>query len=606
LRPETSIPEDIAIVALGAGGEPLGRRLRTAMPGARLYGPRSAAGDWDERYERALPCIAGLFAAGRPVVGICASGILIRAVAPLLADKQVEPPVVAVAEDGSTAVPLLGGHHGANALARQIAAVTGGIAAVTTAGDGRLGLALDEPPPGWRIADPAAAKTVAAALLRGEPVALSDEAGSAGWLRGGNVRWAETAAMRVLVTDRASASDPDTLVFHPPVLAVGIGCERGCPAEEIAELARSILEIAGLAPGAVAAVVSVELKLAEPAIHALAAGLGVPARFFPASRLLEETPRLSERSAAAFRATGCWGVAEGAALAAAGPNGALVVAKRKSRGATCAIARAPGPIAADNIGRPRGSLAIVGIGPGDPGWRTPEASAALLAASDIVGYRRYLDLLGAMIAGKTQHRSEIGEEEARVRQALDLAAAGRKVALVSSGDAGIYGLAALVFELLDRAPRPDWKAIALSVCPGVSAMQAAAARAGAPLGHDFCAISLSDLLTAPETIRNRLEMAAAGDFVVALYNPRSTRRTVLLAEAAAILLGHRPPQTPVFVARNLGRAGETRHILSLSELAAADLDMLSIAIVGSSRTRVADLDPPYLYTPRGYLDMPGR
>ena len=177
-------------------------------------------------------------------------------------------------------------------------------------------------------------------------------------------------------------------------------------------------------------------------------------------------------------------------------------------------------------------------------------------ATDVVGYGLYLDLLGRAIAGKSRHASALGEEEARVRQALDLAAEGRSVALVSSGDAGIYGLASLVFELLDRAAKPEWRTVELIVCPGVSAMQAAAARVGAPLGHDFCAISLSDLMTPWETIRARLEAAAAADFVVALYNPRSARRPARLAEAAEILLRHRPPQTPVFIGRNLGRDGE--------------------------------------------------
>ena len=188
-----------------------------------------------------------------------------------------------------------------------------------------------------------------------------------------------------------------------------------------------------------AAVLSVELKLAERGIHALAAILGVPARFFPASRLLAETYRLSGRSEAVFRATGCWGVAEGAALAAAGPGGSLVVAKRKSRRATCAVARAFRPIDAEATGRPRGRLMVVGIGPGDPAWRTPEASAALAQASDIVGYGLYLNLLGPAIAGKSRHAGVLGEEEVRVRLALELAAEGRSVALVSSGDAGIMG-----------------------------------------------------------------------------------------------------------------------------------------------------------------------
>jgi cobalt-precorrin 5A hydrolase/precorrin-3B C17-methyltransferase len=267
------------------------------------------------------------------------------------------------------------------------------------------------------------------------------------------------------------------------------------------------------------------------------------------------------------------------------------------------VARAAAPIDASAIGRRRGRLAVIGIGPGDRASRTPEASAALAEATDIVGYRLYLDLLGRASAGKRCHASALGEEETRARLALDLAADGRSVALISSGDPGVYGLAPLILELLDRDPRPDWHMVEIVVVPGISALQAAAARVGAPLGHDFCAISLSDLLTRWETISNRLEMAAAADFVVALYNPRSARRPAQLGAAAAILLRHRPPDTPVFVGRNLGRAGEARRVLALSELADAAVDMLSLVIVGSSRTRRLDLDPPRLYTPRGYFDV---
>jgi cobalt-precorrin 5A hydrolase/precorrin-3B C17-methyltransferase len=597
-----SLPDDIAILILGESGATLGRQLRAALPGARLHGPRIRPGDWDETYERASIRIGQLFESGQPIIGLCASGILIRSIAPLLAAKREEPPVVAVAEDGSVAVPLVGGHRGANALARAVAELTGGFAAITTAGDLRLGLALDEPPPGWNIADTARGKPIVAALLAGEPVALIEEAPGAAWLRAGQIRWAEEGPHCVVVTDRAALPETDALIFHPPILALGIGCERGCSVQEISDLAHSTLAAAGLSPKAVAAVVSIELKLAEPALHALAAELGVPARFFPAARLLDETSRLSERSAAAFRATGCWGVAEGAALAAAGSGGVLAVAKRKSRRATCAVARAAQPIAANAIGRGRGKLAVIGIGPGDPSWRTPEASAVLAQATDVVGYSLYLDLLGRAIAAKRRHASAIGEEEARVRLALGLAAEGRSVALVSSGDAGIYGLAPLVFELLDNDGRADWDAVELVVCPGISALQAAAARAGAPLGHDFCAISLSDLMTPWEKIRARLEAAAAADFVVALYNPRSERRRARLAEAAEILLHRRGAGTPVFVGRNLGRDGEERRIIRLGELADADIDMLTIVLVGSSQTRRIDGDPPRLYTPRGYFD----
>jgi len=431
------LPGDIAILILGESGAALGRQLRAALPGARLHGPRSHPGDWDETYERASIHIGQLFERGQSIIGVCASGILIRSIAALLGAKREEPAVVAVAEDGSVAVPLVGGHRGANALARAVAEFTGGVAAITTAGDLRLGLALDEPPAGWKIADPARVKPVVGALLNGTPVALKEEAAGAGWLRAGAIRWTGEGAHCVVVTDRAASPKTDALVFHPPILALGIGCERGCSPEEIWDLAHSTLAAAGLSPKAVAAIVSIELKLAEAGIHALAAELGAPARFFPASRLLAETSRLSERSAAAFRATGCWGVAEGAALAAAGSDGVLVAAKRKSHRATCAVARAAQPIAAAAIGRARGKLAVIGIGPGDPSWRTPEASAALAQATDVVGYGLYLDLLGRAIGAKRLHTSAIGEEEARVRLALDLAAAGRSVALVSSGDAGI-------------------------------------------------------------------------------------------------------------------------------------------------------------------------
>ncbi|HTZ36763.1 MAG TPA: precorrin-3B C(17)-methyltransferase [Stellaceae bacterium] len=601
---EAALPAAIAVVALGPSGAALGRHVRDLLPGAQLHAPRSLAGEGDAVYDRLAPQLRALFAAGRPIVGLCASGILVRALAALVDDKSAEPPVVALAEDGSVAVPLLGGHRGANAIARHLAKALGGIAAITTAGDLRLGFALDEPPPGWTIADPAPLKHVAAAMLAGRPVALHDEAGCAAWLRTGGFAWAAEAKCAVRVTDRAPAAAAAQLVFHPPLLALGIGCERGCGAEEVAALAEASLAAGGFAHGAVAAVVSVDLKLGEPAIHALAGRLGVPARFFSAERLLDETPRLSERSEAAFRATGCWGVAEGAALAAAGPDGGLVVAKRKARHATCAIARAPAPIDAARLGRRRGRLAVIGLGPGAAAWRTPEASALLAASSDIVGYGLYLDLLGAAARGKTLHRGRLGAEVERVRLALDLAAAGNDVALVSSGDAGIYGLATLVFELVDRETRRDRQAVEIVVAPGISAMQAAAARAGAPLGHDFCAISLSDLLTPWPTIRARLSAAAAGDFVVALYNPRSARRRAALGEAAAILAAHRPPQTPVLLARNLGRPGEEWRATTLDALAAPDIDididMLTVVIVGSSATRRAAGDPPRFYTPRGY------
>ena len=603
-----ALPEGAALVALSAGGLSLARRLQPLLPASVVHGLAGRADGADQAFDEAMAHLRGLFAAGTPVVGLCAAGILVRATAPLLADKRAEPPVVAVAEDGSVAVPLLGGHHGANRLARAIAAATGGVAAITTAGDVRLGFGLDEPPPGWRVANPPAAKAMTAALLAGEKVTLQVEAGEAAWLRASGTRFAEAAERRVLVTDRTvgTAEAAAALVLHPPVLAVGVGCERDCPADELAALARGTLAAHGLAEAAVACVVSLDLKADEPAVQALAEALAVPARFFSAAELEAQAPRLVHPSEVVFREVGCHGVAEGAALAAVGEAGALVVAKTRSDRATCAIARAAGgELDAAAVGRPRGRLAIVGIGPGAAGWRTAELLQAIAAASDVVGYGLYLDLIAGLLAGKRRHQTPLAQEEGRVRLALDLAAEGRSVALVSSGDAGIYAMAALAFELLDREDRPAWNRLAITVVPGITALQAAAARAGAVIGHDFCAVSLSDLLTPWPVIERRLQAAAAGDFVVALYNPISQRRRSQLPAARAILLPARPPDTPVVLARNLGRPGESVRVVTLEALQTDDVDMLTVVLIGASTTRVVTRGTHhFVYTPRGYADRP--
>jgi len=589
--------ESIALVVVGPGGLETAQRLRATLPGARLHGLAGRV-EAEESFGDTMAHLRALFAAGTPIIGICAAGILIRALAPLLSDKQVEPPVLAVAADGSSVVPLLGGHHGANALARAVAAVLGAHPALTTAGDIALGLALDEPPPGWRLLNPAAAKSVTAALLAEKPVSLEVECGEAGWLA--PLTFTESAELSIRITDRAIAADDRELVFHPPTLALGIGCERGTPAEELIALVRETLAGEALAADSVAGVFSIDLKADEAAIHALAADLGVPARFFSAAELEGQAPRLINPSDVVFAETGCHGVAEGAALAASGPDGTLILPKVKSRRATMAVARAAA-MAPDSVGRPRGKLFVVGIGPGSLPWRSPESSAAIAASGDLVGYGLYLDLLGDAALGKQRHESALGAEEARARMALELAAEGRTVSLVCSGDPGIYALATLVFELMERQNRPDWNRLDITVVPGISAFQAAAARAGAPVNHDFCTISLSDLLTPWESIEARLRAAAAGDFVVCFYNPVSQRRQDQLPRARDILLTARPPETPVILARQLGRPGETVEVIRLDQLSADKVDMLTMVVVGSSETRSFTAGVrTWTYTPRGY------
>jgi cobalt-precorrin 5A hydrolase/precorrin-3B C17-methyltransferase len=597
------------IFVLTRAALPTASRLAAALPGAVIHGLSSRLGDQPGVIGFADPLdhLRQLFAAGVPIIALCASGIVIRALAPVLADKHDEPPVLAVSADGASVVPLLGGHRGANALAQNIADLLAGHAALTTGGEVAFGVALDEPPMGWTLANPQAAKAIMAAALAGEPLRLEITAGlspSLGdWLTHSALTFRDDARHRLVITDRAQPAAADALIYHPPVLALGVGCERNADADHLHSLVVETLAEAGFAIEAVACVVSLDLKADEQAVLTLAATLGVPARFFTAARLEQETARLSTPSDVVFAEVGCHGVSEGAALAAAGAEGTLILPKAKSTRATCALARASQGIDGAAVGRQRGKLTVVGIGPGAAGWRTPAVSEAISASSDLVGYGLYLDLLGPLADGKVRHQTDLGKEEDRARRALDLAAEGRNVCLVCSGDAGIFALATLVFELLDHEHRPEWKTLDVAVEPGVSAIQAAAARAGAPIGHDFCLLSLSDLLTPREVILKRIRAVGEGDFVVGFYNPVSLRRRDLLATARDILLTYRPAETPVILARNLGRSEESITVVPLAQLSPDMADMLTLVLVGNSESRhLTHGGRDRVYTPRGYGD----
>ncbi len=251
-------------------------------------------------------------------------------------------------------------------------------------------------------------------------------------------------------------------------------------------------------------------------------------------------------------------------------------------------------------------LFLVSTGPGNLDLMAPRATQALQQSSDLVAYGLYLDLLGDVVAGKKRHDLPLGEEIERARLALDLAAEGKITSLISSGDIGVFAMATLVFELLDRQTqglenRAAWETVDIEVIPGISAMQAAAASMGAALGHDFCAISLSDLLTPWETIETRIRAIAAADFVVSFYNPVSKKRRWQLEKAKEILLQHRDPNTPVVLGRNLTRESQKITVTTLAQLNVEDVDMLTLVQVGSSHTKAFTVgDRQWIYTPRGY------
>lgn len=246
----------------------------------------------------------------------------------------------------------------------------------------------------------------------------------------------------------------------------------------------------------------------------------------------------------------------------------------------------------------RGTLTLVGIGPGGPEHLTSAAARALRAAEVVVGYRVYVDQVRRRLRGKRIISREIGLEMERAAEAIDLARRGARVALISGGDAGVYGMAAPLFETLEARGWVPGQAPVVRVIPGVTAAHAAAAALGAPLMHDFATISLSDLLTPWEVIARRVEAAASADFILALYNPASMKRTTQLDEALGIIRRHRTGETPVAFVRDAGRPGEQVTLQHLADAAGSQADMRTVVIVGSSHTRrLGDL----LLTPRGYL-----
>jgi precorrin-3B C17-methyltransferase len=250
-----------------------------------------------------------------------------------------------------------------------------------------------------------------------------------------------------------------------------------------------------------------------------------------------------------------------------------------------------------------GRLTVVGLGPGDPRYLTPEAEDALAAAEALYGYGPYLDRVPPR-AGQSRHGSDNREERARAAAALRHAAQGAHVAVVSGGDPGVFAMAAAICEEIEAGP-DSWRALDVAIIPGITAMLAVAARIGAPLGHDFCAISLSDNLKPWELIERRLDAAAGAGFVIALYNPVSRARPWQFRHAIESLRRHLPPTTPVIFGRAVGRSDEQINVVTLDAADTANADMATLVIVGSRDTRIITRPgrDPLIYTPRAVAEV---
>jgi len=533
-----------AIVIIGAGSLPVARKIAAALPGAQVHGLKARVTGADIAFDEFGPALRALFVSDTPIIVLCATGIVVRALAPLLQDKRAEPPVVVVAEDGSAVVPLFGGLRGVNDLARRIGVALETVPAITTTGEVRFGTTLELAPEGYVLANPAAGKRFMSDLLAGARVRID---GKAPWLVETRLPIDPAGTLTIRVTPQAVTPAEGELVFHPRAVRVDI--QSGAADRVMAEL-----QTQGFAPQAVACVVVAEKDAADPAIHALAKMLDRPLR---------------------------------------------IIAARGADPVSLSVVDAP--IDPATIGRARGRLSVIGIGPGSLDWRTPEAQRELAQADDLIGYETYLRMAGPFAPHQIVHATDNREEMARARHAFALAAQGRAVAVVSSGDPGIFAMAAAVLEALHESADPAWHGVELKIVPGISAAQAAAARSGAPLGHDFCVISLSDNLKPWDVIERRLSLAAQADLVLALYNPISRARPTQLAQALAAIRAYRAPQTPVVLGRDIGRPDETSRVVTLGTLDPADVDMRTVVIIGSSTTAIFD-DGRWVYTPRWYGD----
>ncbi|WP_175808688.1 precorrin-3B C(17)-methyltransferase [Burkholderia cenocepacia] len=563
-----------AIVILGAGALDTARRIQARYPGARVHGLASRV-DADVPFDELGAHLRELYARGLPIVALCAAGIVIRCLAPALADKGVEPPVLAVAEDGSAVVPLLGGLTGVNVIAREIAECVGVAPAITTSGELRFGACVLNPPEGYALADLTQGKRFVSDLLAGASTRVD---GAAPWLDDVALPRDAAAAHAIRVTPDAWRGARDELVIHPRSVVVGVAADAVHAGETLAARIEAMLDAQGLARLALAAIVAPASAIGEPALEAAASTLDVPLRFVD-----------GDRDAPADAIT-----LLGRALRV------IHTLREESNGLACAVASQP--VDPATLGRARGRLTVLGLGPGAAAWLTPAARAALADATDILGYTTYMNMAGPFRADQRVHGTDNREEMQRARHAFELAAEGRRVAVVSSGDPGVFAMAAAVLEALDEARDPQWAAVELRVEPGISASLATAAQAGAPLGHDFCAISLSDNLKPWGVIETRLQHAAQADLVMAFYNPISRARPWQLDRALDIVRAHRAADTVVVLGRDIGRPGATLSTTTLGALRGDQVDMRTMVIVGSSTTRRFAIGNAreWVYTPRWY------
>ena len=558
-----------AIIILGQGSLATARRIQQVYPAAQIHGLAGRVDGADCTYQEFGATLRALYQQDTPIIALCAAGIVIRTLAPLLLEKGAEPAVLAVAEDGSAVVPLLGGLGGVNVMAREIAAGLQVAAAITTSGELRFGTCLLNPPSGYALGDLELGKRFVSDLLAGHSVRIE---GAAPWLDQAQLPEDPQAQRSIHVGSAEREASASELLIYPRSVAVAVSAEIA----DLPRAVRSALQQANIAVQSLSCLLACETQMASPLLREAALELGVPLRFVAMQSDIETLAR----------------VAVPAATVVAGHGMAIAVAEQ--------------PLDVSSIGRPRGRLAVIGLGPGAAELMVPAVKAELARATDVLGYETYVRMAGPFRDDQVQHCTDNREEMQRARHAFRLAAEGRSVIVVSSGDPGVFAMAAAVLEALHESADPAWHSVDLEILPGVSASLATAAQAGAPLGHDFCVMSLSDNLKPWSIIEKRLDLAAEADLALAFYNPISRARPWQLGRALEIVAQHRTPQTPVVLGRDIGRPGQTLRTTTLGALTPEQVDMRTMVLIGSSTTctfpRASGGD--WVYTPRWYGEKP--
>ncbi|MGW8464536.1 precorrin-3B C(17)-methyltransferase [Pseudomonas sp. CLCA07] len=559
-----------AIVILGNGSLATARKIQQLYPGAMIHGLAERVESADLVYQEFGATLRELYQQDTPIIALCAAGIVIRTLAPLLLEKGAEPPVLAVAEDGSAVVPLLGGLGGVNVMAREIAAGLEVAAAITTSGELRFGTCLLNPPSGYALADLELGKRFVSDLLAGQSVRIE---GAAPWLAQAQLPEDPEAQLSIHVGSAERTPAANELLIYPRSVLVAVNADVA----DLPNAIRAALHQAKIAVQSVACLLASDLHMTNPALREAALELGVPLRF----------------------ASDCGGVSE---LARHTVPEATVV----SADTVLAIAVASQPLDLARIGRARGRLAVIGLGPGAAELMVPAVKAELARANDVLGYETYVRMAGPFRDDQVLHCTDNREEMQRARHAFELAAQGRSVVVVSSGDPGVFAMAAAVLEALHESSEPTWHSVDLEILPGVSASLATAAQAGAPLGHDFCVMSLSDNLKPWAIIEKRLDLASQADLALAFYNPISRSRPWQLGRALEIVAQHRTAETPVVLGRDIGRPGQTLRVTTLGQLTPDQVDMRTMVLIGSSTTCVFPRAEggEWVYTPRWYGDKP--